>query len=137
MTDILGSLNERELLCVSMRRDGMTYRQVGAALGVGVERARQLTFRAIRKIGHPNRGGGGTWIAEKWVNCRKAGEKHNSKYSSAASYEQVKALHKWQESALGVETACHEMESVGIGDLIDDLNESKIANEWRRKNGTT
>jgi transposase len=138
MTDILGKLRERELRIVSMRRSGMTYPQIAEDFDVSSNRVHQLAKEAIRKIAHPARGGGGFDVAHSWVNCRKHGSEpkgYYPKYSNAASYEQVKALHKWQESARDVETACREMESSGIGYIIDDLNEFKISNEWRRKNG--
>jgi hypothetical protein len=117
----------------------MTYGAIAQQLGVCTERSRQITFRAIRKIGHKSRGGGGTHVAELWANCRKHGSKPKNyfpEYSSAASYQQVKALAEWEDAARDVDMACREMEQFGISYLPDDLNELKIANEWRRKNGT-
>jgi len=140
MTDILGNLKERELRVVSMRRLGATYAEMGEDLGVTAVRVNQLTYQAIRKISHPARGGGGFDVANSWVNCRKHGSKPKGyfpKYSSAASYQQVKALAEWEAAARDVDMACREMERFGIAYLPDDLNELKIANEWRRKNGTT
>lgn len=139
MTDILGNLRERELRVVSMRRLGATYAEIGEDFGVTSVRVHQLARGAIRKISHPARGGGGFDVAHSWVNCRKHGSKPKGyfpKYSSAASYQQVKALAEWEVSARDVDMACREMEEFGIAYLPDDLNELKIANEWRRKNGT-
>lgn len=139
MTDILGNLRERELRVVSMRRLGVTYAEIGKDFGVSLERVRQLAYKAIRKIAHPARGGGGFDVAHSWINCRKHGSKpkgHYPKYSSAASYQQVKALAEWEAAARQVDAACREMERFGIAYLPDDLNEFKIANEWRRRNGT-
>lgn len=50
------TLREREERAIRLRYfEGATYQEIGDALDVGVERARQITEKALRKLKHPSR----------------------------------------------------------------------------------
>lgn len=50
------TLREREERAIRLRYfDDATYQEIGEALDVGVERARQITEKALRKLKHPSR----------------------------------------------------------------------------------
>ena len=55
--DMIGTLTEREQLALECRyRNGLTYKQVGKEIGgVGIERARQILVKALRKLRQPSR----------------------------------------------------------------------------------
>lgn len=62
--DLLGS---RTSLAVTLRRGGMTYREVGEKIGVGGKRASQIVARGERILGLIERG-----VEEVELNCRAA-----------------------------------------------------------------
>ena len=51
----LAMLPPRFVQVLLARKENMSYREIGATLGVGAERIRQIEAKALRKLRHPTR----------------------------------------------------------------------------------
>jgi hypothetical protein len=67
--------NERCIEALRLRQEGLTFREIGEHFGVGVERARQLTWRGSRITGGTVPETKGTIAVAKGIVTRKARER--------------------------------------------------------------